>query len=111
MEGLVAQHLRAWVGYHRSPFEVGYWRTRSGVEVDFVVYGSDGFWAIEVKNASVVRVEDVRALRAFAADYPESLPLLLYRGRDRVVVNGIRCVPVEQFLVSLRPDRGLFEGL
>ncbi len=111
LEGLVAQHLRAWVGYSRTPFEVGYWRTRSGVEVDFVVYGSDGFWAIEVKNAAVVRGEDVRSLRAFASDYPASQPLLVYRGRDRVVVNGIRCVPVEQFLTTLRPGRGLFEGL
>ena len=111
LEGLVAQHLRAWVGYSRSEFEIGYWRTRSGVEVDFVVYGSEGFWAIEVKNTAVVRGEDVRSLRAFASDYPESELLLVYRGHDRVVVNGVRCVPVEHFLTGLRPGRGLSEGL
>ena len=34
----------------RSTLTLSYWRTKSEVEVDFVVYGKDGFRAIEVKN-------------------------------------------------------------
>jgi len=37
LEGLVAQHLRAWAAYSRESFELAYWRTHSGVEVDFIV--------------------------------------------------------------------------
>jgi predicted AAA+ superfamily ATPase len=111
LEGLVGQHLRAWTAYGRESFELWYWRTRSGVEVDFVVYGPDGFWAVEVKHSAVVRSEDVRALRTFTADYPECQPLLVYRGQDRLIVNGIPCVPVEAFLTALRPGRGLLDGL
>ena len=107
LEGLVAQHLRAWVAYTGADYELSYWRTRSGVEVDFVVYGAGGFWAVEVKNAATVRTEDVRALRAFATDYPECETLLLYRGTDRLVVNGVRCIPVQDFVTALRPGRGL----
>jgi predicted AAA+ superfamily ATPase len=107
LEGLVAQHLRAWIAYGTSDFELAYWRTRSGVEVDFIVYGADGFWAIEVKNARNVRGDDVRALRALRSDYPECEPLLLYRGEDRLVVNGVRCAPVNDFLTSLRPGRAI----
>jgi predicted AAA+ superfamily ATPase len=107
LEGLVAQHLRAWIAYGTGDFELSYWRTRSGVEVDFIVYGADGFWAIEVKNTRNVRGEDVRALRTFRSDYPECEPLLLYRGEDRLVVNGVRCVPVNAFLTSLRPGRAI----
>jgi predicted AAA+ superfamily ATPase len=40
--------------------KIYYWRTRSGVEVDFVVYGEAGFWAIEVKNTRRVRPEEFR---------------------------------------------------
>jgi predicted AAA+ superfamily ATPase len=111
LEGLVAQHLRAWASYTSQRIELAYWRTRSGVEVDFVVYGTGGFWAIEVKNQATVRREDVASLRAFATDYPKSEPVLLYRGDDRLRIDRVRCVPVEQFLEQLEPSRGLTDGL
>lgn len=111
LEGLVAQHLRAWIAYSGTEAELYYWRTRSGVEVDFVVYGARGFWAIEVKNAARPRSADVRALREFATDYPECRPVLLHRGTDSLEVAGIPCVPVEKFLPSIRPDRDLLDGI
>lgn len=43
-EGLVALHLRAWADYGNGDLRVFYWRTRSGAEVDLVVYGEDGIW-------------------------------------------------------------------
>jgi len=107
LEGLVAQHLRAWIAYTREDDTLFYWRTRSGVEVDFVVYGRSGFWVIEVKNTATVRSADVRPLQAFSNDYPDCKPLLLYRGSDRLGVGGIRCEPVDLFLKRLRPGRGL----
>jgi predicted AAA+ superfamily ATPase len=107
LEGLVAQHLRAWIAYGRSEFELAYWRTRTGIEVDFILYGTEGFWAVEVKNTSTVRREDVRALRSFRDDYPGCEPLLVYRGTERLVVNGVRSIPVHDFLVSMRPDRAI----
>jgi predicted AAA+ superfamily ATPase len=110
LEGLVAQHLRAWAACSRSEVELAYWRTRSGVEVDFVLYGADGFWAVEVKNGATVRRSDVRSLRAFVADWPESEPILLYRGADRILIDGIRCVPVHEFLAQLEPSRGVTAG-
>lgn len=109
LEGLIAQHLRAWVAYGRSDFELSYWRTRAGSEIDFIVYGPDGFWAVEVKNASRVRAEDVRALRTFRDDYPSCEPLLVYRGEERLAVNGVPCVPAHDFLTGLRPGRAVSE--
>jgi len=105
LEGLVAQHLRAWIAYTGGDFELFTWRTRGGSEVDFVVYGPDGFWAIEVQSSADVRPADLRALRTFAADYPECRTLLLYRGADRLEKKGIPCVPVGEFLRDLRPGR------
>jgi predicted AAA+ superfamily ATPase len=107
LEGLVAQHLRAWIAYSRRRADVFYWGTPGGLEVDFVVYGDAGFWAIEVKHTSRVRPEDLRALRALKRDYPEAETRLLYRGTERLIIDGILCVPVDQYLVAMRPDGDL----
>ena len=107
LEGLVAQHLRAWAAYSRYDVELFFWRTRGGSEVDFVVYGEQGLQAFEVKNAGRVHSGDLRALRAFRADYPEAETALLYRGRERLRIDGIWCLPVQEFLHGMVPDRGL----
>lgn len=107
LEGLVAQHLRAWISYSGGDEELFFWRTRSGVEVDFVVYGAAGFWALEVKNTAQVRSADLRALRTFAADYPECRPVFLYRGTERLLIDGISCLPAGEFLRALRPGEPL----
>jgi predicted AAA+ superfamily ATPase len=103
LEGLVAQHLRAWIACGNRDAKIYYWRTRSGAEVDFIVYGDAGFWAVEVKNTPRVRPEDLGGLRSFAADYPECEPLLLYRGRERLKIERIQCLPVDEFLRDLTP--------
>jgi predicted AAA+ superfamily ATPase len=107
LEGLVAQHLRAWIDYSGSELSLAYWRTKSGNEVDFVLYGSTGFWAVEVMSTPRVRPRDLVGLRSFREDYPNAKLVLLYRGRDSLAMDGIRCVPVEEFLRQLVPGRPL----
>ena len=105
LEGMIAQHLRAWCDYVAGNHQLYYWQTRSQVEVDFVVYGEVTFAAIEVKNSTQVRPEDLRALRSFAEDYPQSRRFLIYRGRDRLLRDGILCLPAEKFLTRLTPGK------
>lgn len=105
LEGLVAQHLRAWIDYSDGDHELSFWRTRGGSEVDFVVYGRDIFCALEVKNARRVDRADLRGLRAFREDYPQAEAALLYRGADRRRIDSIWCIPVEEFLPAIKPNR------
>jgi predicted AAA+ superfamily ATPase len=105
LEGLVAQHLRAWCDYSSGDHQLHYWQTRSQVEVDFVVYGESGIYAVEVKNASRVTPSDLRALQTFADDYPQSQRYLLYRGKERFRLKDVLCLPADEFLIGLRPDR------
>lgn len=107
LEGLVAQHLRAWISYDAADSRLSFWRTKSGTEVDFVVYGTGVFHAIEVKSAARVHRSDLAGLRAFREDYPSAKLLLLYRGTEELVLDGIRCMPVERFLRELRPGSDL----
>jgi uncharacterized protein len=107
LEGLVAQHLRAWIAYRRSDAQLYYWRTKSGSEVDFVVYGEDVFQAVEVKRAATVHGKDLRALRSFREDYPESSVCLLHLGKDHLVIDDVPCIPCEEFLKGMRPEERL----
>ena len=109
LEGLVAQHLRAWGALRRKRTDLFYWRTRAGNEVDFVVYGADVFAAIEVKNTDKVRSTDLSGLNAFLEEYPESTAILLYRGSKRLKKNKVLYMPVEEFLLGLKPNTELKE--
>ena len=112
LEGLVAQHLRSWIDYRSSSCKLYYWRTKSGAEVDFIIYGEDGFWAIEVKNSTKIHNVDMRVLKIFCKDYPECTPIFLYRGNERFKVNNILCLPCTDFLESLSPvKKELFLGM
>ena len=105
LEGLVAQHLRAWLAYRNAGDRLFYWRTRAGSEVDFVIYGPDRFSAIEVKHSATVRRSDLRALRSFHDDYPEAQRLLLYLGDEDLFLDGVLCLPCAHFLRRLHPFR------
>jgi uncharacterized protein len=104
IEGLIAQHLHVWCSYSKGKHSLHYWQTRSRTEVDFVIYGEFGIYAIEVKNSRRVDSSDLTALRHFAEDYPQSQRYLLYRGEDRIKRDGVLCIPCEEFLLALRPD-------
>lgn len=107
LEGLVAQHLVAWRDYSKSRNDIYFWRTRSGVEVDFIVFGELGFWAIEVKNTDRIRPQDLKPLETFCQDYPEAKAIFLYRGKYRRLKNGVLCLPCEEFLLEVIPDKKL----
>ena len=105
LEGLVAQHLRAWIAYSNRDDTLSFWRTRAGNEVDFVLYGESGVFAIEVKSSAILHPRDFNGLRAFTQDYPVATPVLLYRGPRRLLERGVLCLPCEPFLRALTPER------
>lgn len=101
LETLVLQELRAINDNHALGYDIGFWRTSQGQEVDFVLYGPRGFWGIEVKRSSLVRPHDLKPLKAFLAEYPEAVGVCVYTGTERYVVDGIRVEPVQDFLPLL----------
>ncbi|MFA5074773.1 MAG: AAA family ATPase [Candidatus Babeliales bacterium] len=109
LEGLVVQHLKAWNDYSLEKHDIAFWRTRSGLEVDVVVYGPLGFWAIEVKNTTKIHSADIKPLQAFLQDYHEAKGILLYRGKERLLKNNVLCLPCEEFLMGIKPDQKLWE--
>ncbi len=104
LEGLVAQHLRAWVLAQREPYSLSFWHTQTRLEVDFVIYGPKGFWAIEVKRSSNLGPHDIKGISAFKEEYPEAQCFILAPTKYREEYRGFPILPLENFLLKLDPE-------
>jgi len=45
--------------------------------------------------------------KEFKKDYPNSTAILLYGGKEKILINDIICIPIEAFLLTLRPGEKL----
>ena len=101
LETLCFQELRAVNDMLGLEYKMFYWRTSDGTEVDFVLYGSRGILAFEVKRSNRYTQRDFNGLRAFLRDYPMAHCFFLYGGEQERYENGIRVMPLKQALVDL----------
>jgi len=109
LEGLVAQHLRSWVLSQQAPHSLSFWRTQTKLEVDFIIYGPRGFWAIEIKRSPNLGPDDARALTAFKEEYPEAQCLFVTPCKRRENYRGFPVVPLEEFLLNISPENLVYE--
>jgi predicted AAA+ superfamily ATPase len=88
---------------HRSYTELGYpinfWRTKSGLEVDFNLAG--GEVAVEVNGAGRVAGRDLNARRSFTEEFKPKHALLVCTKREERIVGAVRIVPWRTFLANL----------
>lgn len=110
LEGLVAQHLRQWTLAQTDPHSLSFWRTQTQLEVDFIVYGPRGFWAIEVKRSPHLGPDDIRALSAFKEEYPEATCLIVTMAKRRESYRGFPIIPAEEFLLGIIPENPLYRA-
>ncbi len=108
LEGLVAQHLRAWVLAQRDAYSFCFWRTQTKLEVDFVIYGPKGFWAIEVKRSCNIGPDDIKGLLAFQEEYPEAKCYVIAPVKRKESYKGFPVLPIEEFLLNIIPENPLF---
>jgi predicted AAA+ superfamily ATPase len=101
LETLVFQELRATVQNLGLAYDLYYWRTPGGMEVDFVLYGPRGIIAFEVKRKRRLSGHDLRGLRGFLDDYPEAKAFLLYGGDHRQFFDPIQALPIAEALPAL----------
>ncbi len=104
LETLFFQHLKAWLDYKHEDGKLYFWRTKGGLEVDFVIYGEVGFYAIEVKHAATIQPCDLKSLIEFKRDYDVATCILLYQGKAILQKGEVLCYPVEKILLELDPS-------
>ena len=101
-EHFIAMELRSYLSYRRRRLELSYWRTQSGVEVDFLVGSAS---AIEVKASARVSDRDLRGLRALADEGSTAARVLVsFDELDRRTDDGIRLLHWRTFLTALWTD-------
>jgi predicted AAA+ superfamily ATPase len=76
-EHFILMELWAYRAYGEKSFDIHFWRTKSGLEVDFVLGG--GEVAVETKGSPRVESAELRGLLAFAAEH---------RPRKAIVVSN-----------------------
>lgn len=101
LETLFFQSLSAINDYFKLRYSIHFWRTSSGAEVDFVLYGPRGLHAFEIKRSSRIDKKSLNGLNAFKQDYPEATLHIVYFGKHKEYHGDITAIPFEDALRGL----------
>jgi predicted AAA+ superfamily ATPase len=101
LETLFLQEIRAINDYYELKYKIHYFRSVSGLEVDFVLYGKNGLLAFEIKRKENLSKSDLNGLRAFKKDYPESECYVFCNVKKEEYLGSIKIVPIDKGLNNL----------
>ena len=101
-EHFIFMELRAHATYapQGTGLSVSYWRTASGLEVDFILGAAEV--AVEVKSTDRPTSDHLKGLRAWREEHPTSRCILVCRApRARRTEDGIEILPWRDFVRRL----------
>lgn len=101
-EHFIALELRAYLSYRRRQEKLKFWRSQSGMEVDFVVGDS---LAIEVKASETVPDRSLKGLKAFSEEGLVKRLMLVSKEPTRRRIEKIELLPWQEFIELLWTDR------
>ncbi|MBI5413744.1 ATP-binding protein [Candidatus Peregrinibacteria bacterium] len=99
LEHLVMQEIKAHSHYSGIEYPISYWRSASGLEVDFIL--GDHQTAVEVKSTSEVQERHIRGISAFRDDYKPKRSIVVSMDRRKRIMGNIEIMPVMEFLEEL----------
>jgi len=98
-EHFILMQIVAHSSYKELDYGINFWRTKSGLEVDFIL--GRGEVAIEVKGTSRVDTRDLKPLYAFTEEYSPRKAIVVCNERARRIHGDITIVPWKEFLYDL----------
>lgn len=98
-EHFILMEIIAYNSYKELDFEINFWRTKSGLEVDFILGG--GEVAIEVKGSENISKKDLYPMKSFIDEYSPRIALVVSNEREERVHEKIHIVPYRKFLDNL----------
>ncbi len=99
LEHFIFMELASQSSYQDLHYDINFWRTKSGQEVDFVL--GNGEVAIEVKGSSRVDNRELRSLNTFIEKYSPRQALVVCNEREERLHGRIRIMPWKNFLRDL----------
>ena len=100
-EHFIFLELVAAISYQNLDTRIEYWRTKSGLEVDFVL--NNGTLAIEVKTR--LRTGGLRAIKAFNEEFRPQRSIVVTAEPTNRVIDGIEVLNYEYFLDKLHRNQ------
>lgn len=98
-EHFLLMEIMAYNSYKDLDFEINFWRTKSGLEVDFILGG--GEVAIEIKGGTVISKRDLYPLKIFIEEYSPRKAIVISNEKAARVDDDITIMPYENFLREL----------
>lgn len=100
----IFMELMAWLNIKNKRLDLTYWRTKTGLEVDFIL--GDALAAIEVKISKQVHQQDLKSLLAFCEEHPRTQAIVVSldsRPRNLVINSDttLHILPWDMFLKRL----------
>lgn len=102
LEHLIAYELQRRLGSSLPRAALYYYRTRHGVEVDYVLEVDRELWAIEVKASRRVDRGALKGLASFSEHARRvKRQLVVFLGSRKQLINGVDILPLHRFLEEL----------
>ena len=98
-EHFILMELTAYRSYRERDFNIQFWRTKSGLEVDFIL--GDGEVALEIKGTRQLDSRDLTPLKAFVEEARPKKALLVCNERAERIHGRIHILPWQHFLTQL----------
>jgi len=101
LETMIVSELKAYIRYTQQSWELYYWATPSGNEVDFIISASKKKIGIEVKSSKTWKPEFSKGLSLLLSEKKIAKAIGIYLGKERLLINGIMIYPIQDFLLTL----------
>ncbi len=98
-EHFILMEIVAYRSYKDRDFRINFWRTKSGLEVDYVI--GDGETAIEVKSTDNIDVRNLKGLFAFMDTYSPKRSIVVCNEKEKRIHSKIEIMPWREFLFEL----------
>jgi len=98
-EHFILMEMVAHSSYSELEYEIDFWRTKSGMEVDFIL--GKGEVAVEIKGSSRVDNRDLKSLSAFIEEYSPRKGFVVCNEKAKRVHGNVIVIPWRMFLDDL----------
>ncbi len=98
-EHFILMEFRAYQAYRNPELPIYYWRTHSGIEVDFILGQME--IAIEIKTSKRIVEGHLKGLKALQEENKVKRAILVSFETEPKILNGIECLHWTDFLAQL----------
>jgi len=98
-EHFILMEIAAYNSYKEIDFDINFWRTKSGLEVDFIL--GNGEVAIEVKGTDRVDNKSLKPIETFIDEYSPKKAIIVCNESEERLKGKVHILPYRKFLSAL----------